>query len=165
MTGVVEETELLLAGTLSPSRAADFKACPLLYRFRSVDKIPQRPSPDKARGTLVHAVLDRLFDLPAAERTYERAAALVEPEWAALAGAEPETAALFVGGGLVEWLESVRRKVAGYFAQEEPRRLELAAREQLVEAVLDQDGSAPQGLRGYVDRLDVGPAGEVSVVG
>jgi len=64
VTEVAEKTELLLAGTLSPSRAADFKACPLVYRFRSVDKLPQRPTPDKARGTLVHAVLDRLFDLP-----------------------------------------------------------------------------------------------------
>ena len=56
-------------GTLSPSRAADFKTCPLLYRFRSIDKIPQRPTRDKARGTLVHGVLERLFDLPAGGRT------------------------------------------------------------------------------------------------
>ena len=137
MTGVAEETERVLAGSLSPSRAADFKTCPLLYRFRSVDKIPQRPTADKARGTLVHAVLDRLFDLPAPQRTYEQAAALVAPEWATLAEAEPETAALFEGGGLAEWLDSARRMVAGYFALEDPSRLEPAAREQLVEAVLD----------------------------
>jgi putative RecB family exonuclease len=164
VTEVAEETELLLAGTLSPSRAADFKACPLVYRFRSVDKLPQRPTPDKARGTLVHAVLDRLFDLPAADRTYERAAALVEPEWARLAEAEPEIAALFAEGGLADWLDSARRMVAGYFALEDPSRLEPAAREQLVEAVLDIGTAAPIGLRGYVDRLDVAPTGEVRVV-
>ena len=164
MTEVAEETERLLAGTLSPSRAADFKACPLLYRLRSVDKIPQRPSPDKARGTLVHAVLDRLFDLPAADRTYDRAAELVEPEWARLAEAEPEIAALFAEGGLADWLDSARRMVAGYFALEDPSRLEPAAREQLVEAVLDIGDAAPLGLRGYVDRLDVAPTGEVRVV-
>jgi putative RecB family exonuclease len=164
VTGVAEETEQLLAGTLSPSRAADFKTCPLLYRFRSVDKIPQRPTPDKARGTLVHAVLDRLFDLPPAQRTYEQAAALVEAEWATLAEAEPETAGLFADGGLDEWLDSARRMVAGYFALEDPSRLEPAAREQLVEAVLDLGGPAPLALRGYVDRLDVAPTGEVRVV-
>ena len=164
MTEVAEETELLLAGTLSPSRAADFKACPLVYRFRSVDKLPQRPTADKARGTLVHAVLDRLFDLPAAERTYDRAAELVEPEWARLAEAEPEIAALFAEGGLADWLDSARRMVAGYFALEDPSRLEPAAREQLVEAVLDIGAAAPLGLRGYVDRLDVAPTGEVRVV-
>ena len=164
MTEVAEETERLLAGTLSPSRAADFKACPLVYRFRSVDKLPQRPTADKARGTLVHAVLDRLFDLPSPDRTYDRAAALVEPEWAKLAEAEPEMAELFAEGGLTEWLDSARRMVAGYFALEDPSRLEPAAREQLVEAVLDIGGAAPLGLRGYVDRLDVAPTGEVRVV-
>ena len=164
MTEVAEETELLLAGTLSPSRAADFKACPLVYRFRSVDKLPQRPTADKARGTLVHAVLDQLFDLPAAERTYDRAAELVDPEWARLAEAEPEIAALFAEGGLADWLDSARRMVAGYFALEDPSRLEPAAREQLVEAVLDIGAAAPLGLRGYVDRLDVAPTGEVRVV-
>ena len=25
-------------GSLSPSRASDFKTCPLLYRFRSIDR-------------------------------------------------------------------------------------------------------------------------------
>jgi putative RecB family exonuclease len=164
MTGVAEETERVLAGSLSPSRASDFKTCPLLYRFRSVDKIPQRPTADKARGTLVHAVLDRLFDLPATDRTYEAAAALVEPEWAKLAEAEPDTAELFAEGGPAEWLDSARRMVAGYFALEDPSRLEPAAREQLVEAVLDLDGSPGLALRGYVDRLDVAPTGEVRVV-
>ena len=28
--------------SLSPSRAADFKTCPLLYRFRTIDRIPER---------------------------------------------------------------------------------------------------------------------------
>jgi putative RecB family exonuclease len=169
MTEVAEqqqaEVAVPLAGSLSPSRAADFKTCPLLYRFRSVDKIPQRPTTDKARGTLVHAVLERLFDLPAAGRTYDAAAALVEPEWARLAEAEPETGALFAdGAGLAEWLDSARRMVAGYFALEDPSRLEPAAREQLVEAVLDLGDSPGLGLRGYVDRLDVAPTGEVRVV-
>jgi len=163
MTGAVEQ-ERQTVGSLSPSRAADFKSCPLLYRFRSVDKIPQRPTKDKARGTLVHAVLDRLFDLPAEARTYESAAALVEPEWAVLAAAEPDTAELFTDGGLEEWLDSARRMVAGYFALEDPTRLEPAAREQLVEAVLDLPGEAGLALRGYVDRLDVAPTGEIRVV-
>src|SRR5918911_4982264 len=76
--------------SLSPSRAADFKTCPLLYRFRTIDRLPERPSPDQARGTLVHAVLERLFDLPAAERTPQRAALLVAPEWERLRQEQPE---------------------------------------------------------------------------
>ena len=163
MTTAEQET-VRVTGSLSPSRAADFKTCPLLYRLRSVDRIPQRPTRDKARGTLVHAVLERLFDLPAGGRTYEAAAALVEPEWAVLAEAEPDTAELFADGGLAEWLDSARRMVAGYFALEDPRRLEPAAREQLVEATLDLSGDQTLALRGYVDRHDVAPTVELRVV-
>ncbi|MEN3356381.1 MAG: putative RecB family exonuclease [Mycobacteriales bacterium] len=153
-----------VVGSLSPSRAADFKTCPLLYRFRSIDRIPQLPTRDKVRGTVVHAVLDRLFDLPAAGRTLPAAAELVEPEWWRLAEAEPAVAELFDddpdGTALAGWLESAREMVAGYFALEDPRRLEPAAREQLVQTLLD--GGVL--LRGYVDRLDVAPTGEVRVV-
>ena len=84
-----------MVAALSPSRASDFMQCPLLYRFRVIDRLPSPPSAAAARGTLVHAVLERLFDLPAAERTPEAAAALVAPQWAALLeAAEPELAAL-----------------------------------------------------------------------
>ena len=159
-------------GTLSPSRAADFKTCPLLYRLRAIDRIPQRPSRDKLRGTVVHAVLERLFDLPAPQRTYRAAAALVEPEWRRLAETEPDCAALFPDpdpdGELAGWLDSARRMVAGYFALEDPSRLEPAAREQLVEVALDSSAAPARAgrlvLRGYVDRLDVAPTGEVRVV-
>src|SRR3954471_8870937 len=84
--------------SLSPSRAADFKTCPLLFRFRTIDRLPEQPSPDQARGTLVHAVLERLFDLPAEERTPPRAAELVEPQWQELLEGQPELAELFPAG-------------------------------------------------------------------
>ena len=48
---------------LSPSRAADFLQCPLLYRFRAVDRLPERRSTAQLRGIVVHAVLERLFAL------------------------------------------------------------------------------------------------------
>jgi putative RecB family exonuclease len=147
-------------GTLSPSRAADFKACPLLYRFRSIDKIPQRPTRDKARGTVVHGVLELLFDLPAPERTYEAAAGLVAAAYERVVEQEPEVARLFADAAeRGQWFGDVRRMLAGYFALEDPTRLEPAARELLVEATLDG-----LRLRGYVDRLDVARTGEVRVV-
>ncbi|MDQ4038766.1 MAG: PD-(D/E)XK nuclease family protein [Actinomycetota bacterium] len=76
--------------SLSPSRAADFKTCPLLYRLRTIDRLPQRPSAAAARGTLVHAVLERLYDLPAAGRTPEAAKSMVGAEWAKLLETEPD---------------------------------------------------------------------------
>ena len=76
---VVDETDVV--GSLSPSRAGDFMTCPLLYRFRTVDRLPERSSPEAVRGTVVHKVLEELFDLPAADRTPDRAAGMLEPAW------------------------------------------------------------------------------------
>ncbi len=161
VSSALADLPLPVIGTLSPSRASDFKACPLLYRFRSIDRLPEQPSPAAVRGTLVHAVLERLFDLPAAERTCAAAADLLLPEWQRLLEAEPDVAGMFPeADGLASWLESARPLLAGYFDLEDPTRLEPAEREQLVEVLL------PSGLRlrGFVDRLDVAPTGETRVV-
>src|SRR3954467_6923336 len=80
--------------SLSPSRALDFKTCALLYRFRVIDGLPEPPSLDAARGTVVHGVLEKLFDLPAAARPLAAAAALVEPEWTAVLAEDPVLAEL-----------------------------------------------------------------------
>lgn len=227
--------------SLSPSRAADFKTCPLLFRFRTIDKLPEQPSADQVRGTLVHAVLERLFDLPAADRTPEAAAALVAPEWERLLADEPSLSLLFatpspaappsgvpaassgapaaspsavssaafsvgsaassagvVAGNvghateplrdpaavaaeadaigqitlidapagaaevarLATFLGSARDLLTGYFAVEDPQRLEPAERETLISTTIDDELL----IRGYIDRLDVSPAGDLRVV-
>ena len=147
---------------LSPSRAADFKQCPLLYRFRAVDKLPSPPSPAAARGTLVHAVLERLFDLPAPERTPERAAGMLEPAWEAVLAEDPEVAELFGAEGpeIGSWLSSCHESLARYFTLEDPTRLEPAEREMYVETLLESKLL----LRGFIDRLDIAPTGEIRVV-
>ncbi len=76
-------------GALSPSRAGDFMTCPLLYRYRTIDKFPEEPSADAIRGTLVHKVLEDLYDLPALERTPPRAQEMLTPAWSDLVEAEP----------------------------------------------------------------------------
>ncbi len=148
--------------SLSPSRAADFKTCPLLYRYRSIDRLPEQPSPYQARGTLVHAVLERLFDLPAPERTKERATQLIGPEWERLITEQTELAGLFTDGGTPEeFLASAGGLLDGYFAVEDPRRLTPAERECLVTTEVDEGRLL---LRGYIDRLDVSSGGDLRVV-
>ncbi|WP_430501833.1 RecB family exonuclease [Micromonospora trifolii] len=149
--------------SLSPSRAADFKTCPLLYRFRSIDRLPERTTIEQARGTLVHAVLERLFDLPATGRTPEAAGDLVAPQWDRLVTEQPELAGIFDGAdpaGPVEFLRSAAGLLQGYFAVEDPTRLEPAERESLISAVVDEELL----IRGYLDRLDVAPDGALRVV-
>ena len=155
---VVDGVDVL--GSLSPSRAGDFLTCPMLYRFRTVDRLPEPPSPAAVRGTVVHKVLEDLFALPAAERTPARAAALVAPAWEHVLAQEPEAAEMFTGGDLDEWLDSCRASLAAYFALEDPTRLEAAERELYVETVLDSKLL----LRGVVDRVEVNADGDVRVV-
>jgi len=157
---VVDGVEVL--GALSPSRAGDFMTCPLLYRFRCVDRLPEPFSPDAVRGTVVHRVLEDLFDLPAAERTPDRAADLLLPAWEAVLEADPEIAEMFGAEGpeVGSWLASCRDSLERYFLLEDPTRLEPAERELYVEAVLDSKLL----LRGFIDRVDIAPTGEVRVV-
>jgi len=136
--------------------------CPLLYRFRVIDKLPSAPSPAAARGTLVHSVLEQLFDLPAEGRTIEAAAALVEPSWLGPLGGEPELADLVDETDLeavASWFGDAVSLIERWFTLEDPTRLEPAERELYVET--DLDGLT---LRGYVDRLDLTPGGEMRVV-
>jgi len=146
---------------LSPSRASDFMTCPLLYRFRVIDKIPEPPTPATARGTLVHAVLERLFDQPAAGRTPATAVEMIGPEWERLAAGDPGLAAL--AGDAPDrdaLLGEAKSAVEGYFTLEDPRRLEPAERESYVEAELESGLR----LRGYIDRLDLSAAGDIRIV-
>ncbi|GGX99888.1 recombinase RecB [Streptomyces hiroshimensis] len=152
---------------LSPSRAGDFMQCPLLYRFRVIDKLPEKPSAAATRGTVVHAVLERLFDAPAAERTAARAKGLVPGEWERLLASRPELAELFHGEDgahdpklLAKWLGDAERLVERWFTLEDPTRLEPAERELYVETALE---SGPL-LRGFIDRVDVAPTGDVRIV-
>jgi putative RecB family exonuclease len=158
-------------GSLSPSRAADFKTCPLLYRYRCIDRLPQAPSRAATRGTLVHSVLESLFDLPAAQRTLDAARAMVPQAWERLRAETPEVDTLFApvpadpagavdpAADLADWLESAGDLLANYFRLEDPARLEPAEREQLVEVVTDGVR-----LRGYIDRVDISPAGDLRIV-
>ncbi len=179
-----------MAPALSPSRASDFMQCPLLYRFRVVDRLPEPPNPAAARGTLVHAALERVFDLPAAERTPEAAVDLLPTEWARLVQEAPELASLVrpdgpmpaegaeAEGSASAGRESGTESAADTATVTEATWLAEAARfvrtwftledptclepaERELYVEAEVDGLT---LRGYVDRLDVAPDGRLRVV-
>jgi putative RecB family exonuclease len=154
--------EITGRNSLSPSRASDFMSCPLLYRFRVIDHLPEPPSIDAVRGSVVHRVLEELFDLPAADRTHERANVLLAPVWQEFVEHEPELAQMFGDDptDLATWLDQCRDLLGRYFALEDPQRLEPAEREVHVATRLDSGLL----LHGYIDRVDVSPAGDVRIV-
>ncbi len=109
----------------------------------------------------MHAVLEALFDAPAAQRTPALARQLLEPAWVRLQAQDAALAGLFADPEAERaWLEGAGGLLEAYFALEAPRRLEPAAREEHVEAHL-ADGLR---LHGIIDRLDRSPAGELRVV-
>jgi putative RecB family exonuclease len=153
-----------VVGALSPSRAGDYLTCALLYRFRAIDRLPERPGLAAFRGTLVHEVLDRLFDLPSSGRTQDEAGRILPQALADLLEAQPDAAFALVEDAPwpddqpPEIPEAARDQLlldatallGRYFALEDPREIEPTGREELVEVALDPDLL----LRGYVDRLD-----------
>jgi putative RecB family exonuclease len=145
---------------LSPSRAADFKQCPLLYRFRAIDRLTEAPSAAQLRGSVVHTALEQLYALPAPLRDPDAARALVAPAWQQLVGEEPELVAAFTPEQRGQLLAEARALLTGYYRLEDPTRFDPEGCEQLVEVDL-VDGTL---LRGFVDRIDVAATGEVRVV-
>src|SRR5271169_3247190 len=145
---------------LSPSRASDFKQCPLLYRFRAIDRLPEPTSAAQLRGSVVHAALEQLYALPASERLPASAISLVGPAWDRVLAAEPELVASISGEQRTALLDEARALLSGYYRLEDPTRFDPQSCEQRIEVELS-DGTL---LRGFIDRIDVAATGELRVV-
>ena len=145
---------------LSPSRAADFKQCPLLYRFRAIDRLPEPPSAAQLRGSVVHSALEQLYALPAPLRDQDTALALVAPAWELVTAEDPELTAAFGPEQRAQLLTEAQALLAGYYRLEDPTRFDPQGCEQRIEVEL-ADGTL---LRGFVDRIDIAPTGELRVV-
>ncbi|WP_349307573.1 RecB family exonuclease [Rhodococcus sp. H29-C3] len=145
---------------LSPSRANDFKQCPLLYRFRAVDRLPEKSTTAQVKGTVVHAALEALYAMPTETRDSVTAVELVSPAWDRVLEESPELDVLFEGKERETLLDQARALVAGYYEMEDPTRFDPESCEQRVEIEL-ADGTP---LRGFIDRIDVAPNGMVRVV-
>jgi putative RecB family exonuclease len=145
---------------LSPSRAADFKQCPLLYRFRAIDRLPEPTSAAQLRGSIVHAALEHLYGLPAPQRLPDTAVALITPAWERVVAAEPQLATSMPVEQRDALLDEARMLLSGYYSLEDPTRFDPQSCEQRVEVEL-ADGTL---LRGFIDRIDVAATGELRVV-
>src|SRR5262245_56751869 len=121
---------------LSPSRASDFKQCPLLYRFRAIDRLPEPTSTAQLRGSVAHAALEQLYALPAPERLPDVAMTLVGPAWDRVIAEEPELADALDAEHRAELLEEAKALLSGYYRLEDPTRFDPQSCEQRVEVEL-----------------------------
>ena len=143
---------------LSPSSVNDYNNCPQLYKYRSIDRLPQPPSLDAERGTLVHTVLHDLFESIASERTPETAIDLLPSRWQTQLAAKPEL--MDMVSNEKEWLDRASSLLMVYFTLEQPTSFEATHREMHLENDFEENVY----LHGYVDRLDIAATGEVRIV-
>ena len=143
---------------ISPSRASDYKRCPLQYRLRAIDKIPEPSTEAQVKGTLVHAVLEEMFAWPREERTYPAAVKRLKPNWEKMREEDPTCAEPVKDE--YQLLVDARTLLRGYFTMENPLGFDAHAQEMPVDFTL------PNGVpvRGFIDRVDIAPTGEVRVV-
>ena len=148
-----------------------FKECALAFRLSAIDKLPEPPSLQAFKGTLVHRALELLmWEEEQGARTLSVAfdkldRSLVE----LLAGAEGIALGL-VDEQVEELVEEARGLVTNYFVLEDPNRVRVIG----TELRLQVDMSAPAGeggdgpvsrlrLRGIIDRLELDEQGELIV--
>jgi putative RecB family exonuclease len=149
-----------LPRTLTPSKVTAFTNCPLAFRFSVIEHRPEPPSPHAVKGTLVHAALERLYWYhEGPDRTPAAAAHELANAWKEL-----ETDHEFVELGLTtenaaSFLADAHMLIQNYFRLEDPTVTHTIGVELGVEIM--QDGMR---LRGIIDRLDIGPHGELIVV-
>ncbi len=143
---------------LSPSAVSEYENCPQLYKYRKIEKLPEPPSLDAERGTLVHTILQDLFEFPSAQRLPQTAIDLLPSRWSTQLEGKPELKEMVTNEK--EWLDRASSLLTTYFTLEDPSTFEATHREMHLENDFDTDVY----LHGYVDRLDIAPTGEVRIV-
>lgn len=133
---------------LSPSRASDFKQCPQLFKFRAIDKLPEPATIYQARGTTAHLALQRLFDLPAADRDAAALYDLFRSAWVEIRDDEYPELFNSVDEERAWGLESLEL-LANYFAIEDPSSFDPLECE--LDMTEELDGIT---IRGILDRME-----------
>jgi len=149
---------LPLPTSLSPSKVSSFTDCALAFRFSAIDRLPDLPSVPAVRGSLVHAALERLFALDAADRTVEAALECLAAADEAMQS-DPEYADLELDDEAhASFLAEAEQLVHSYFRLEDPTTITPIGIELKLEVEL---GGVK--LRGIIDRLELDADGELVV--
>jgi putative RecB family exonuclease len=154
MTGVA----LPVPTSLSPSRVEAFTTCPLAFRFASIDKLPEPPSPHTAKGNLVHRALELLFCAEPEQRTPSFADEALDR---AVAEARDEATFALLGldtAAEAHFVDDARALVHRLFVMEDPRAVRAIGIELFLTAEV-----GPLALRGIIDRLELDAQGELIV--
>ena len=112
---------LPLPASLTPSKVTTFKECALAFRLSAIDKLPEPPSLQAFRGTVVHRALELLmWDEPQGGRTLAGAFGKLDSALEELLASEEGTALGLAGTELEELKEQAHELLRNYFVLEDP---------------------------------------------
>jgi putative RecB family exonuclease len=160
---------LQLPSSLTPSKVSMFKECALAFRLSAIDKLPEPPSLQAFKGTVVHRALELLmWEEEQGARTLTVAFEKLERALDELLAGPEGTALGLAGEQHAEFVEDARGLVANYFVLEDPNRVRVIGTELRLQvdmnAPADDDGTVSRlRLRGIIDRLELDERGELIV--
>lgn len=137
--------------TLSHSSISTYRACPLKWKFRYVDKVPDKPRSFFSFGKSVHAGLEFLFTKRDAWPTLEQLLEQYRLQWLREGYESPAQEKWFFQEG--------DRILRGFYAKQKPD----------ITNVLDVELKFTIGIEGvpvmgYIDRVDLTPKGGLSII-
>lgn len=156
----VTAERLLDSLALSPSRAGDYQQCPLLYRFRAIDKLPEPATVAQVKGMLVHQCLEDMHGWEKEKREFSAVVNLIKPTWVAMCDQDPSLNDLVPPADQSEFFNECWSLLRGYFHMENPQGFDAHACELPINTQLGN--GVP--VRGFIDRVDIAPDGAVRVV-
>jgi putative RecB family exonuclease len=144
---------------LSPSRLADFQACPRRYQHASIDRIAQPATYATLKGRFIHYIMEHLFLLERNQRTLEHAREFVTPAIEEVITEEVRSDLQLDDATMAKLLSETESALVRYFSMEDPTEIvhegvELRLR-------VDVDGTP---LYGILDRLDRQDDGTLAIV-
>lgn len=142
----------LLPKKLSPSRISDFHQCPKKFYYKTIEKLPDPQTEEAMRGSIAHDVLEQMYKLPKAERTVERAMALLEELWPKYEEKSDFDRLESEKPGLKTRMDKfVKKALENYFKIEDPTLYDPSSLEEYV--CFDMPGDGPT-VHGFIDRVD-----------
>lgn len=134
---------------LSPSSAAAFEGCPRRWQFKYVERLPEPSGQAALVGSFAHRVLELLCELPAVDRTTDRAKALAREAWPEFELDEDYQSLELDDEGSRAFRWQSWLAIAGLWDLEDPAAIEVVSTEQKVHTDL-----GPVPFVGIVDRVD-----------
>lgn len=172
---------------LSPSRAKDFKSCPLKYKYAVIDKITFPPTIEAFKGTFTHQILEDMFKMEKSQRTLEIVKSLKTDVFDKVLESNPlypnikEVIQMQEDESYKQkFFNDVDKMIDNYFKLENPHRLNPSALEKWVQTfididdedslIIDNDNNVVEAsqkgklrLGGFIDRLEVSPNAGVRI--